>query len=346
MYDRYPIVSQERTIKELLLLRLSGVLAIALVPFAYLRMLESQWTMAYVELGIVCIMSLLFLFVYVSRRVRTAGVFLALGFVAAALMTTLLLGVNYVFWAYPALIVAFFMLDTRHAMILGVGFVVCFLGILSKELPVIGLATVSLTLVVTILLANAFSLTSRRQQIALRVMANIDPLTGVGNRRAQNQKIDSLTAIYRRSSSPASLLILDIDFFKKINDVHGHVIGDQILVEIADHIRQCTRATESLYRYGGEEFVVLAEQTGVEAAANLAEKLRYSIEQRTFSSGIKLTVSIGVSQLQGGQGRQGWLGDADAALFQAKGKGRNKVLVAEIPATRIHLARVFQRADS
>lgn len=345
MFDKYPVASQERSIKEVLLLRLSGVLAIALVPFAYLRTLESHWAMAFVDLGIVCIMSLLFLFVYVSRRVRTAGVFLALGFVSAALMTTLLLGVGHVFWAYPALIVAFFMLDTRHAMILGVGFVVCFLGILSKELPLLNLATVCLTLVITILLANAFSLTSRRQQIALSVMANIDPLTGVGNRRALNQKIDSVTAIHRRSSSPASLLILDIDYFKKINDLHGHVMGDQILVEIADHIRRYTRATESVYRYGGEEFVVIAEQTGLEAAAVLGENLRYSIEQRVFSSGIKLTVSIGITELQNGQGRQGWLGDADALLFQAKGKGRNQVVVAEIPATGIHLVRVSQRGD-
>jgi len=345
VFDKYPVASQERSIKEVLLLRLSGVLAIALVPFAYLRTLESHWAMAFVDLGIVCIMSLLFLFVYVSRRVRTAGVFLALGFVSAALMTTLLLGVGHVFWAYPALIVAFFMLDTRHAMILGVGFVVCFLGILSKELPLLNLATVCLTLVITILLANAFSLTSRRQQIALSVMANIDPLTGVGNRRALNQKIDSVTAIHRRSSSPASLLILDIDYFKKINDLHGHVMGDQILVEIADHIRRYTRATESVYRYGGEEFVVIAEQTGLEAAAVLGENLRYSIEQRVFSSGIKLTVSIGITELQNGQGRQGWLGDADALLFQAKGKGRNQVVVAEIPATGIHLVRVSQRGD-
>jgi len=230
-------------------------------------------------------------------------------------------------------------------MILGVGFVVCFLGILSKELPLLNLATVCLTLVITILLANAFSLTSRRQQIALSVMANIDPLTGVGNRRALNQKIDSVTAIHRRSSSPASLLILDIDYFKKINDLHGHVMGDQILVEIADHIRRYTRATESVYRYGGEEFVVIAEQTGLEAAAVLGENLRYSIEQRVFSSGIKLTVSIGITELQNGQGRQGWLGDADALLFQAKGKGRNQVVVAEIPATGIHLVRVSQRGD-
>jgi diguanylate cyclase (GGDEF)-like protein len=345
VFDRYPIVSQERSIKELLLLRLSGVIAIALVPFAYLRMLESQWTMAYVDLGIVCIMSLLFLFVYVSRRVRTAGVFLALGFVSAALMTTLLLGVSHVFWAYPALIVAFFMLDTRHAMILGVGFVVCFLGVLSKDLPLLNLATVSLTLVVTILLANAFSLTSRRQQSALRDMASVDPLTGVGNRRAQNQKIDSVTAIYRRSCSPASLLILDIDYFKKINDLHGHVMGDQVLVEIADHIRKCTRATETLYRYGGEEFVVVAEQTGLDAAVILAEKLRDTIEQRTFTCGIKLTVSIGVSQLQNSEGRQSWLGRADGALFQAKGKGRNQVVLAEMPLRGIYLASVSEQGN-
>jgi diguanylate cyclase (GGDEF)-like protein len=297
--------------------------------------------MVYLDILIVCVMSLLFLFVYVSRRVRTAGAFLAFGFVAAALMTTLLMGAEQVLWAYPALIVAFFMLDTRQATILSVGFVLCFLGILWHELPIVSLARICLTLVVTILLANAFALTNRRQQQKLRDMANIDPLTGAGNRRSQNDQLDRVTAIFLRSNAPASLLILDIDFFKRINDVHGHIVGDQILVEVADLIRKCTRLTDNLYRYGGEEFVVIAEQTTLDAATSVAAKLREAVERQVFSGGIRLTVSIGVSQLQRGEGRQGWLGRTDAALFKAKNGGRNQVVVApanELPMRRQELA--------
>ena len=340
MFEGTVFASQERSVKELLLLRLSGVIAISLIPFVYVRLREAQWAMAYLEMLIVFVMALLFVFVYFSRRVRTAGVFLALGFVAAALMTTLLLGVEQVFWAYPALVVAFFMLDTRHAVVLSAGFTLCFLAILWRELPLLDLARIGLTLAVTTLLANAFALTNRRQQRVLRDMANLDPLTGAGNRRAQNRQLDHVTAIFLRSNAPASLLILDIDHFKQINDVHGHIAGDQVLLEVADLIRRHTRLSDDLYRYGGEEFVVIAEQTALAAAITLAEKLRAGIASHVFSAGIRLTVSIGVSQLQRGEGRQGWLGRTDAALYRAKHEGRNQVVVAPGAEPARRLARV------
>jgi diguanylate cyclase (GGDEF)-like protein len=323
--------TENRPIKEALILQLSGVLAITVTPFAYIRLRDAQWSMAVFDIGIVCIMLLLFIFVYVSRRTRTAGVFMALGFISAALMTTLLLGASQVFWAYPALVTAYFMLDTRQAVVLSVGFLCCFLAILWGEIPAVDLATIFLTLVTTILLANAFALTNRRQQASLRHMANVDPLTGAGNRRSQNQKLDAVHAIFRRSNAPGSVLMMDVDHFKKINDTHGHVVGDQVLVEIAGLIRSCTRATETLYRYGGEEFVVIAEQTNIEAAAKLADKLRATIEHKVFSTGVRLSVSVGVAELRAGEERQAWLSRADVALFQAKGRGRNQVILADNP---------------
>lgn len=337
--------SENRSIKEALILQLSGILAIAVTPFAYVRLRDEQWTIAFFDIGIVCIMSLLFLFVYVSRRTRTAGVFMALGFISAALMTTLMLGASQVFWAYPALFTAYFMLDTRQAFILGIGFLCCFVSILWGVLPNVELATIGLTLVTSILLAYAFAQTNRRQQASLRHMANVDPLTGAGNRRSQNQKLDAVQAIFRRSKTPGSILMLDVDHFKQINDTYGHVVGDQVLIEIADLVRSCTRATESLYRYGGEEFVVIAEQTNILAAAQLAEKLRGMIAQRVFSHGVRLSVSVGVAELRIGEERQAWLSRVDAALFQAKGHGRNQVILADEPKSDVTSDNVVSMVD-
>ena len=154
----------------------------------------------------------------------------------------------------------------------------------------------------------------------------IDPLTGTGNRRAQNEKLDAANALFRRAEVPANILILDIDHFKKINDRHGHITGDDVLLEMADLIRANTRPTETLYRYGGEEFIIIAEHTALSGAAQLAEKLRRLIEQNTFSADIRLTVSFGVAELHRSEGRQGWLSRADDALFQAKNEGRNRVV--------------------
>lgn len=331
MMKREPGFTRDRSHKESMLLLLSGVLAVAVTFIAFMRVREAHWAMAFVDAGIVCIMLLLFVFVYVSRRTRTAGLFIALGFISAALMSTLLLGASEVYWAFPALMVAYFMLDTRQATILAGGFVGCFLAIVWDDVPHIALAKISLTLIVTVLLAHALSLTNRQQQDALRRLANIDPLTGAGNRRAQNLKLDTSIAIFARNNSPSCVLIVDIDHFKKINDAHGHIVGDQLLVDLCELIRRSTRATENLYRYGGEEFVVVAEQTPLETAINLAEKLRAQIARKVFVSDIKLTVSIGVAEVECDESKESWLGRADAALYQAKGRGRNKVVVAGFP---------------
>jgi len=338
----------ERTIKESSLLLLSGILAVVLALLAYIRLRNEHFTLAFVDAGIVGFMLLLFVFVYISRRTRTAGILIALGFIAAALMCTLLLGIGELYWAFPALMVAYFMLDTRQATILAGGFVACFLAIVWNELPFVVLIKICLTLVVTVLLANAFSLTNRRQMETLSRIANVDPLTGAGNRRAQNLKLDAANAIHRRNNSPACVLILDIDHFKKINDAYGHIVGDQILVDLCEMARRSTRVTESLYRYGGEEFVLVAEQTALDAAVNLAEKLRGSIAQAVFASGIQLTVSIGVAELQRGEGREAWLGRADAALYRAKRSGRNQVVVADTPepATLLRLPTAERRSET
>jgi len=324
--------AHRRSVKESLLLLLSGILAVMVTPLAYLRFREAHWTMAYVDAGIVGIMVLLFLFVYVSRRTRSAGIFIALGFISAALMSALLLGVSEIYWCFPALMVAYFVFDARHATVITGGFAGCFLAIVWESLPVIELVKICMTLTITVLLANAFALTNRRQMEQLRRMANVDPLTGAGNRRAQNLKLDTVNAIFLRTGTPVSLLIIDLDLFKNINDGHGHVVGDQLLVDLCDLLRNSSRATESLYRYGGEEFLMVAEQTTLGAASKLAENLRSRIAQKVFTSGIRVTVSIGVAELNRGEGRKGWLGRADAALYQAKKLGRNQVIVAQSPS--------------
>jgi diguanylate cyclase (GGDEF)-like protein len=324
-----------RSAKESFVLVFSGILAIAVIPLAVIRLRDERWTLAFGDAGLILIMLLLLLllFIYVSRSTRPASILVALGFISAALVSTLLLGASEVFWAFPALMVAYFMLDARQANMLSAAFVVCFLAIAWDELSTIALAKIFLTLVTTVLLANAFALTNRRQMDTLRQMATLDPLTGVGNRRAQNRKMDSVSAVALRHNSPASVLILDIDHFKRINDTHGHMVGDRVLIGISSLVQHATRSTESLYRYGGEEFVVVAEQTSLDAAVHLAEKLRSLIERASFTAGILVTVSIGVAELQQGESSEEWLGRADAALYRAKENGRNQVMVAGAPAT-------------
>ncbi|MFK8049837.1 MAG: GGDEF domain-containing protein [Halioglobus sp.] len=318
-----------RSFQEILLLLLTAILAAAVTPFAVLRILEEQWATAILDTSIVVVMLGLFLKVYFTHETKVPGFVVALSFIASALGSLHLQGMSQLYWLYPALTAAFFLLSATHAMLLCAASLLAIWVMLVGNVTPLVLFTVSLTILTNILFAYAFALTAKRQNSALELLATKDPLTGAGNRRAQNEKLDAVNAMFRRSHTCASVLILDVDHFKKINDTHGHIVGDEILVELADLIRANIRPTDNLYRYGGEEFIVIAEHTDLASAQKLAEKLRVAVENNSFTSDIKLTVSFGVAELQPGEGRQGWLGRADSALFNAKGAGRNRVNLAQ-----------------
>ena len=328
-----------RSFKEKLLLLLTAILAVAVTPFAIMRFRHEQWAAALLDTSIIFVMLGLFLHVYFTRQTRGPGITLSLIFTVAALGSIFLLGIGQIYWAYPALTAAFFLLKTRYAALLSVVSLLAIEAMLWNSASPATIFTISLTLVTGVLFAYSFAITANRQRSRLRRLATIDPLTGTGNRRAQNEKIDTVNALFRRAQVPGSILILDIDYFKKINDTHGHIVGDDVLVEVADLIRASTRPTETLYRYGGEEFIVIAEHTDLEGAAHLAEKLRGLIEQKVFVSDIRLTMSFGVAELQPSEGRQGWLIRADKALLRAKSEGRNRV-VLDVPAEITLLSQV------
>lgn len=321
-----------RSFKELRLLLLSSILTIAVIPLAILLLRDEQWAAGVLDICIAWVMLGLFLHVYFKRETRLPGNVMGLVFVLAALGSLYLQGTSQVYWLYPALASTFFLIGIRRAVLLCTLSFLAIQVMLWNSMSATDFFTISLTLLTNILFAYSFAITGKRQRARLQHLATVDPLTGAGNRRAQNEKLDAVNALFRRSRLSGSILILDVDHFKKINDTHGHIIGDEILIEVADLIRANTRPSENLYRYGGEEFIVIAEHTQLEGAAQLAENLRALIDRKSFASGIHLTVSFGVAELHAGEGRQGWLGRADGALFRAKAEGRNRVVVA--PATK------------
>jgi diguanylate cyclase (GGDEF)-like protein len=153
-----------------------------------------------------------------------------------------------------------------------------------------------------------------------------DPLTGLLNRRTLGDRLEAETERARRYDRTLSVLVIDIDHFKKINDTQGHEGGDRALVELANIIRNDVRQTDVVARLGGEEFVVLAPETPMEGALLLAERLRAGIELR-----LAFTVSIGVASTQHPDGKMAsaLLKLADEALYRAKHAGRNCVIAAE-----------------
>lgn len=160
-------------------------------------------------------------------------------------------------------------------------------------------------------------------------LARTDDLTGLHNRRSFNEIFALASSATRRHGYPLSLIIIDLDHFKAVNDTFGHNAGDQVLIEFAGLIREMVRDEDVAVRWGGEEFIILLSHTTCESAASLAERIRVSFEQRR-SSAIPhhLTASFGVVQLQDGEQEDALIRRADEALYRAKHEGRNRVVVA------------------
>lgn len=167
-----------------------------------------------------------------------------------------------------------------------------------------------------------------RERIAeLERLSSIDRLTGAWNRAHFDRVIGSELSRSSRFRQPVSLILVDIDHFKRINDTFGHQAGDSVLRELVEIIKAHIRSTEFLFRWGGEEFVVLAPSTGYRGAAVLAETLRSKVAQHAFASVGTVTISLGVSEHYAAETPEAWFSRADSALYAAKNGGRNRVSV-------------------
>lgn len=158
--------------------------------------------------------------------------------------------------------------------------------------------------------------------------ATSDCLTGLGNRYAFEQALKRDVEIARRHATPLSLIVLDVDDFKRVNDKCGHKLGDEVLKSIADVLSDCVRSSDIVFRYGGEEFVVLLSHTDLEGARLLAERIRSSVENlcfRTKHKAIRVTMSIGITDLTAADGQDTLFKRADKALYKAKANGKNRV---------------------
>lgn len=167
----------------------------------------------------------------------------------------------------------------------------------------------------------------RERIVELERLSATDRLTGAWNRAHLDRIVAPELARSHRTRQPVSLILVDIDHFKRVNDLYGHASGDVVLKEITQMLAASMRSADQLFRWGGEEFVVLAAATGYRAAAILAEKLRAAVEEHEFPSAGRLTVSAGVAEHLLRESPTAWFQRADAMLYAAKRSGRNRVSI-------------------
>ena len=167
----------------------------------------------------------------------------------------------------------------------------------------------------------------RQQNEQLRALSATDGLTGLPNHTTWEQAVEREYARCRRGGHPCAVLMLDLDHFKAINDTHGHPVGDKVLREVAEILRNALRAQDLPGRYGGEEFGVLLPGSGTVAATAIAERIRKRLEAASIEPkrGLRVTASIGCAALDASDsGAAAWIARADRALYQAKAAGRNR----------------------
>jgi len=168
---------------------------------------------------------------------------------------------------------------------------------------------------------RTLALTSSNEE--LERLANTDRLTGVCNRRALDVALTAELDRARRYESSLSLLFFDLDHFKRVNDVYGHVVGDQVLRDFVSQLRSMLRDSDILGRWGGEEFIVVCPETKAGDIINLAERIRTKIEGFKFAQAGRVTVSIGIAELSADDDVRDLIDRADQALYEAKRGGRN-----------------------
>ncbi|MDL2285355.1 GGDEF domain-containing protein [Desulfovibrio sp. OttesenSCG-928-F07] len=181
-------------------------------------------------------------------------------------------------------------------------------------------------LIIQKLMESIYNINARLENYSLT-----DPLTGIGNRRNCINQFQRLHAIQIRSGEPFSIIMIDMDYFKSVNDTYGHMLGDDVLRFLSETLIDSLRQQDSLFRWGGEEFIMLLPGTNIEQAEIAAERLRKTIAETPFEDGemrLYLTASLGVYTVTTADEMEEHLKRVDKLLYQAKSSGRNTVISA------------------
>jgi len=230
-------------------------------------------------------------------------------------------------WCYPAVISFYFMLPERRAWLANA----ILLGVALPEVWSVIDHPLATRVAATLVAVSAFSAIFIRvitaQQRRLEAQAVTDPLTGLFNRMLLHDTLEQAIEQNKRTGAPMTLVTLDLDHFKEINDTLGHDAGDAVLQGVGQLLRRRLRRVDHLFRIGGEEFLALLYATDADNARNVAESLRGAIAAHPFLTGRSVTASLGVAALHPGDDWRAWMKRSDDKLYVAKSGGRDRVVV-------------------
>ena len=236
------------------------------------------------------------------------------------------IGISGTYWCYSTVLLYYFMMSERQAWLSNILFILVNLPVVWQILE----TTEAIRFTVTFLLVCTYSAiflhVISRQYSELTHQAITDKLTGLHNRMLLQDSLTQAIRQTKRTDTSFTLIIMDIDHFKKINDELGHDTGDQVLIQLGAFLKSFFRESDKVFRIGGEEFLILAYNTDEADCVNIAEKLRTKIENLPLIPDRKVTVSIGVAGLGSAKDWKQWMKACDQNLYEAKHNGRNRVV--------------------
>ncbi|WP_372964850.1 GGDEF domain-containing protein [Marinobacter sp.] len=310
------------------LLSVSAIIGIT--PFAIMRFLDGNMVAGFIDFGILSAVASSLVYAWVTGDTYRSGMFLAFVSCSGAVVVAMAIGEEGLFWLYPCLVTTFFLAPSQVAAILNLSSVLIMMTIESAYSSSVQMWTFVISATIVSACSYVFARRNKDQRERLEHLATIDPLTGVKNRRSMDEELDQAAANAERTGLPYALIMLDLDHFKEINDVYGHGVGDKVLRDLVGLIEDYTRLSDQLFRFGGEEFVLLLPGVDGEGLKMVVYNLQKELRKRLKSPGGRVTSSFGVAMLCHGESVTSWLARADQALYKAKKSGRDQVVFAEV----------------
>ncbi len=259
-----------------------------------------------------------------NKYYKLASRVFAISYTLGVWIVVQFIGVIGLYWAFAVAVAMFFAARRVDAVILAtVTYCASIYGVWGDVEPMV-IATFTACYTLVVFFCYHFSSRLMSDYVRISAEAATDTLTLIGNRRALEDHIQEIISDKRRTSY--SMIMIDVDYFKFVNDTWGHDIGDMVLKRIVEAIKQAIGTQDEVYRYGGEEFTIITP-TNLTSARDLAEKVRVSLETQRFIRGSDhlVTLSMGVSELKDDDDSRSWVRRSDAALYESKENGRNQV---------------------
>lgn len=312
--------------------RLGIVAVILLLPFVINAFLKERFWIALTALALVVVFVVDVISIRRGLKPPVPPAILIVPVGLAIGITIARQGIIGALWAFPAVMLFQFVASRWAANVIN-GLLVIMVTILSYQHlgPSITVRLFA-TLILTMIFTNIFLGIVLRLQERLRMLGITDALTGAYNRRHMDREVGEAVERHKRYGTHASLLLVDIDHFKRINDEAGHGVGDRVLKEIAGLMQRSLRKLDLVFRIGGEEFLVLLPDIKQAGALEVAEKLRREVAEAALVPGRQVSISVGVGEIAAGEDLDQWMRRIDRALYAAKDAGRDRVVIAEAPS--------------